>query len=123
MTRAHGHTLQTSIQRLGDLEHIRTVEPGMVRAFRKYAVPEFGANGGSMRDASVWEWLTVAQHHGLPTRMLDWTHNPLIAAHFVTDRPEDLCVDGAIWCVRCAGQLQSVMCASLTRRRLCPQVC
>ena len=101
MTQARAHKLQTSIQRLGDIEHIHTVEPGMIRAFRKYAVPEFSSSGHGMmmRDATVWEWLTVAQHHGLPTRLLDWTHNPMIAAHFVTDRPEDLGTDGAIWCV------------------------
>ena len=97
-TNARDHRLQTSIQRLGDRSHIRVVEPAMIRAFRKYAVPEF-ASHGIMRDATVWEWLTVAQHHGLPTRLLDWTHNPMIAAHFVTEKPEDLGVDGAIWCV------------------------
>lgn len=44
-----------------------------------------------------WDWLTLAQHHGLPTRLLDWSVNPLVAAFFAIDDEEVGDVDAVIY--------------------------
>jgi hypothetical protein len=86
--------LETSLVRLG--KHCAQVERPLLRSFGKYA------EMGSIPSSSLWVRMSVAQHHGLPTRLLDWTVSPKVAVHFATAEERHYDKDAAIWCINVA---------------------
>lgn len=71
----------------------RRAEQNMMEEFKRSAIPHL-----SRSPATEWEWLALAQHHGIPTRLLDWTKNPLAALLFAASGRSD--ADSAVWCFR-----------------------
>ena len=86
------YTLQTSLYRNCKEKSIE-LETSILRNFYKYALP-------TANHDSCWERMVVGQHHGLPTRLMDWSYSPLIALHFATSGEDFTAMeahDAVVW--------------------------
>ncbi|MER0204077.1 MAG: FRG domain-containing protein [Nitrosomonas sp.] len=68
---------------------ISAIERDLLNEFRRLAIPIL-----KKQPSSDFEWMFLAQHYGLPTRLLDWTTNSLVALFFAAEEDDE---DGAIY--------------------------
>lgn len=80
-------------------ESIREIEVRIMSIFKERSLPHL-----KFPCANDWEWLFLMQHHGVPTRLLDWTENPFIALYFALSTANRIDAsdrtDAGVWFLR-----------------------
>jgi hypothetical protein len=99
--RSVGWGLEPSLERaclpLRQGKSLAEVERHIVREFQRGAEAYLSYIPRLPEPTSWLEWLALIQHHGGPTRLLDFTRSIYIAAFFAFDEPGD--DDRVIWAV------------------------
>lgn len=78
------HKLRPAVGRVidGHQPYRASRERGLLERFKQQAALHLTSPPGN-----DWDWLALAQHHGVPTRLLVWSFNPLVATWFALKEP------------------------------------
>jgi len=69
------------------------LEKRVFNQFKRLCIPHL-----TVSNLTNWDFLVLAQHHSLPTRLLDWTENPLLALWFAFNEDTDEKTIRTVWC-------------------------
>lgn len=82
------------------LNPLVSVERTMLAKLKRRAIAHV-----NFHPTNDWEWLMLGQHHGMPTRLLDWTANPLVSMYFAC--LGDISYDGLVYGISGLNELDS----------------
>ncbi|MCA8256101.1 FRG domain-containing protein [Burkholderia sp. AU31624] len=88
------HTLIPGIARPQVFDLTPGIEQSMLSDFKRRALPYLNFPHAELSDL---EWLAIAQHHGMATRLLDWSGSALAALWFAVQAPAKPGSHGAVW--------------------------